>query len=654
MFDNIAYQSFCWVLGTTSFRTAQLNVKIEQQLIMLYELHQTKGDWQWNSQLQTEYYDFMQLNKFVKGDASRKDKDAREKTSGLVDIGLLTANRELTEVGKKLKNMAEQHEFEVNNFFELEADSDLYFKQLLKTHLTVGNQTVRPYIILAKLLKECGYLSYTEFTYLLPLCTSDETTQQIIENIPLLRQNKIDIHHIIDKHLMSFDNYQMALNLLKNHEVSEDLICVIGMNRKSRNYDKPYYDVFLNLIDVFIDKNRQKIYELFQSIKKTKQAKKWLPYIFASNKESVIRKQNFDVLCKKSAFFHCKNIDELKIVFFKYLHIFKAMATLEDYFDLNQRYFNLTNTIIFDEQTVKFDILPNYYFKNNIDELYKSAYQTCKNLTQDVELNQIHSALAIDEKLIFKQINQDYRLEVNSLEQVKTLLQNERYERFEHLLNTRFTSVNLIELLDCFETRSNDNRIRELVTDDAEIYTSFEYVIGLIWYRISEQQGDILKFLQLSLQANLLPKSHAQGGYADIIYKYSENKFYPKHDVLIEATLATGNNQRRMELEPVSRHLGDYLLDYDNACDYSIFVSTFLHLNVISDFRHRKTYWYYPKDFPSDNRIIKGMKIIPIDTAWLKNALIQNKKYADLYTFFDDLHNQEIKPHEWQSHIELN
>ena len=34
-YENIPYKSFCWVLGTTSFRTAQLNLRIEEQLILL-------------------------------------------------------------------------------------------------------------------------------------------------------------------------------------------------------------------------------------------------------------------------------------------------------------------------------------------------------------------------------------------------------------------------------------------------------------------------------------------------------------------------------------------------------------------------------------------------------------------------------------------
>ncbi len=69
--ENIPYQSFCWVIGTTSFRTAKLNLKIEQQLLMLSELHERKladgEDWNWGSELQTEYYDLMQSCGFVEG-----------------------------------------------------------------------------------------------------------------------------------------------------------------------------------------------------------------------------------------------------------------------------------------------------------------------------------------------------------------------------------------------------------------------------------------------------------------------------------------------------------------------------------------------------------------------------------------------------------
>lgn len=102
---SIPYQSFCWVIVTTSFRMAKLNLKIEEQLLLLDEFYNgiiKNSDWNWNNELQEKYYDFMKDKKFVAGDAKRKDKDAREKTSGLVDIGLITDDRLITEAGREL------------------------------------------------------------------------------------------------------------------------------------------------------------------------------------------------------------------------------------------------------------------------------------------------------------------------------------------------------------------------------------------------------------------------------------------------------------------------------------------------------------------------------------------------------------------------
>ena len=80
-----------------------------------------------------------------------------------------------------------------------------------------------------------------------------------------------------------------------------------------------------------------------------------------------------------------------------------------------------------------------------------------------------------------------------------------------------------------------------------------------------------------------------------IIREYEACTSYPKHSLLLEATLADGSNQRRMEMEPVSRHLGDYRIRFNNPFDYSLLVSTYLDKNVISDFRYRKIIHIYQR-----------------------------------------------------------
>ena len=173
----------------------------------------------------------------------------------------------------------------------------------------------------------------------------------------------------------------------------------------------------------------------------------------------------------------------------------------------------------------------------------------------------------------------------------------------------------------------------------------FEYVLGVLWYKVSERKGKVLDYMKLSLDADLLPKTHAAGGEADIVYEYSQTADYPEHSLLLEATLADSSNQRRMEMEPVSRHLGQHLLRTGNLNSYCVFATGELNINVISDFRSRKSIPYYdPQDY---SKYVSGMKIIPLQISELKAILIGGKHYKDLYSMFDTAFKSGLPPHEW-------
>lgn len=642
---SIPYQSFCWVIGTTSFRTAKLNLKIEAQLLLLDEFYHEvikKSNWNWNNELQEKYYDFMKDRAFLTGEANRKDKDAREKTSGLVDIGLITEDRLITDAGRELLKITSRGDFETNNVFNINRDSFIYLKQLLKTSIDVSGSIVRPFIAIIKCLTELEFLSYDEFTYFVPLIRDDESAKQIISDINLYREGKILPEEIIYKRLMQMENYKLAQEEFIASHVDENLICLVGMNRKSRNYDKPYYKLYENLKKVFLD--GENIYEsLLNSAKNINQkpGTLWRSLLFKTTNIGVVRKNGKSSIHKQCPFINCKNETELKEVFFKYLHIFKAMATLSDYFDLNRRYFNITDTLIFEDRMIKLDMIPKYYFKEIIDVLYTETFSRDNNLRADVPLETISEAFKLDISKVYAALSKDLGITIKSPEQAKAYVNDERYRRFNTLIDKKFNDSVLIELLNCFETR-DDKRIEEIVTDEAAIPTIFEYILGIIWYKVSERQGNILDFMKLSLEANLLPKTHAAGGYADIIYEYEACTFYPKHSLLLEATLADGNNQRRMEMEPVSRHLGDYRIRFNNPFDYSLFVSTYLDKNVISDFRYRKIIPY-----TRDEETITGMKIISMDTNSLKKIIENKVKYKYLYEVFDKYHEMPLETVDW-------
>lgn len=129
MANEIGFKSYCWVIGTTSYRTDNFNMSIEKQLQLLKKFRELKENegkvWNSNNAFQAEYYNYLKENAFVKGAAGRPDKDAREKTSGLRDIGLLDDERNLTEAGLELLKITESDDFATDNFLEIPKDSFL-------------------------------------------------------------------------------------------------------------------------------------------------------------------------------------------------------------------------------------------------------------------------------------------------------------------------------------------------------------------------------------------------------------------------------------------------------------------------------------------------------------------------------------------------
>lgn len=645
--NEIPYKSFCWALGTTSFRTKDFNKTIEEQLALLNEFWELpenqNANWSGDNDTQTRYYDFMKEKEFVVGSANNKPKDAREKTSGLVDIGIIDGNRKLTEAGTKLLEISLSNDFTTDNFFQIPRDSFLYLRQLLKTYNNVDGTVVRPFIVLLYVLSKVGYLSSEEFTYLLPLCTSDEYTEQIIDGIRANRNHSVSVDDIIINRLLEMDNYQAALDKFLSNTVTENLICEVGLNRKSRNYDKPYLRLYNELYSVFIENDSSRLPFVYSATKRINIGKWWRKYLFNTASERAIGRNPVACL-KQTAFSDVSNEHQFKKAFFKIMHLFKAKATLSDYLDLNRRYIRTTDIVLFEDGTVKLDILPKHFFNSVADELYAYAYIPCEILFEDSSLEEIADCLVINEETVIDGVNAELGINVTNIDEARNALEDERYRRLQHLIDTKFSDENIITLLGYFEDR-NDTEIKNMVTENADIPTIFEYVLGIFWYKISERQGKILDYMKLSLDADLLPKTHAAGGEADIVYEYQETEYYPAHSLLIEATLADSTNQRRMEMEPVSRHLGRHLLRTGNLNSYCVFATTYLDINVIADFRGRKNMPFY--DTQDYNRSVDGMKIIPLQTSEIKRIVNDDKKYCELYQIFKVAYDSELPPHNW-------
>ena len=643
--ETLAYSSFFWSLGTTSFRTKEFNYSIEKQLACLDDFwnipENSNQGWEKKYMapgqadiydIKNRYYDFMRDRGLTTGDDSIKYKAAREKTSGLVDLGLINENHRLTAVGRHILTISQSEDYSSDNQLLISKDSYVYLKQLLKLYIKTDGVIVRPFVVVLYLLSKLDYLTYEEFTFLAPLCTTAEITEQMIEDIRAIRRSEKTKEDIIVQVMMTKDNYLRACQVLMEFEESEFIITQIGLNRKSRKYDKPYYPLYLLLKEVYLKKDYSKaIYLYKQTSAISNVGRYWRKYLFNTVSTKAIKNAPREHLLP-TVFDNVTSEEEFKRAFFQMMHLIKNVATLQDYFDLNRRYLNIANVMIFEDEQVKLDLVPKQFFASAIDELYQSAFSPSEELEHDCKIEEICPALKFDEKEVVERLKKELGIELENIEEAYTEVEKRRYDRFKTMIDTRFTDKDLLQLLDDFDKR-NDDEISKKVTDNADPPTIFEYVLGIIWYKVSGYKGRILDYMKLSLDANLLPITHAAGGEADIVYEYSATKEYPAHTLLLEATLTDSTNQRRMEMEPVSRHLGNHLLRTKNKSSYCLFATNYLDKNVISDFRGRKHMVFY--DSKDESQYVEGMKIIPLQTSDLRSILIAQKSYSDLYPKYE-------------------
>lgn len=677
--QRLYYESIIWVFGTTSLRPRQLSHKIITILQALTELEESllsagspSSTWQWggNNELQEAFYDLAKERGVVTGNAPRKAKDARVLTSGLVDLGLLTEERVVTDAGRELlaatESSSEVGEEPETNIFAIDRESFVYLKQLLKASLRVGESTVRPFVVVAKLLSEFGSLSYDEFCYLAQLITTHDDYAIISEAIRELRMmtDKQQIGQYIDdtiwRVIISKPRYQRAWELLKSAEESrlDEVIPIIVLNRKSVRYAECFAPLYRLLRRIYIegDSTPSKITELYDLVSKSNSLKGWKQLLFKKGTtRNKVRKNAVEALCSHgegNPFADIKDESVLRAYFFKQLHLIKTKATLKDYSDLNKRYIKLTNTILFENEEIKFDTLPRYIFREIAPRLFEQAtFATHPRLADATGLMEVSDCFTREAvEVATSTARQDLGLApTEEWGEVEKTIQRQRTEKFRSLVEERFDDKTLIRLLRLMEERKDD-KIFELVTDEADIPTIFEYLVGVIWYRVSDYRGDILSFLKLSLDAELLPRTHAAGGTADIVYQYdaAPDGCYPPHTLLIEATLTDSTTQRSNEMEPVSRHLGNYII-HERAYTYisndgvvrmrdqtaqSLFVATTLDRNVRNDFYGRRNI-DYENDFDGAHVILDGTKIVGIDTKLLAEILRREVKYSSIYPLFE-------------------
>ena len=604
--------------GNTSAKESNLLINIEAHLIELEKLFTTatKDDvWTSNSSLQLRYAKILQESELL----STKEmhliaKNARVKVAFLKDLGLVDFEQLIiTDKGHELLDLVHNKKFEKNSeFLQIDLVS-LFFLKHFFSYKKSGDikDMFLKYLYVFRCFR--GKLREKQF-YLLPLIGNYVDMDDFVK---LLKDSASNLVELFKGFIYKNEREQQRRELflsdyLKNKKITDlsafktskgtnfvkqlPYILKVFVDIQNKRYDKK------DILHIFSKEiNEEKNY--FRSL--------YLTTMLGTTKLNITKKTSLSLYRKLFKIIRTKTEDELLNYFFDLIYTSRYFNNLKDYNAQNRYYLELTGIFTFENSEVK------------VSEIFKvllqsSTYSEIFKAISQIQINTKSLNYLFDEndvKTAFKQFGVDNTNDLNLFQY------NQNKAKLEKLLKTRFTKEKIIKLIPHFKTRK-DETIKKDVTTRATVPTIFEYITAISWYYIDDKNIDFILKAGLSLDSNMLPKSHAVGGSSDFQLEYDD------HTLMIEVTLTDSTNQRRAEMESVSRHLGNILLSLDDKKrekSYGIFLAPHLNNNVLNDFRTRQvSYW------ENNNSYIKGMDILPIDTDDLVSILKSNKTYNEL------------------------
>lgn len=641
-FEKISLEKYTWSIGTTSFRVENLRGLIPQQLDLLNELNGRYPDLEWNTQKQ-ELYSKLLTERGIFNIEKTLDKDARVKTSSLAELGLTTEKREITEIGNSLLDSYKKETLDnTSNIFQISNDSFIYLKQLLK-YQTYSEFKIKPFLVLLYFCTELeNGLSLDYFTYLLPICSTKEETKWILNQI---RENEPYIDIILNKIINSSNTQKVKEVTEEFQNLTDEEILSLFPHGKGSSYVTPILELHKQLSNYRNLISLEEKYNLIENLNFDALKKKSLTQIkeilfgtsifnSGTDKQEVIGNFENTGLIKNPNLIY-----ELYILY----TLSSYLANLLEYKDLNLRYFKLTDIFIIGDEKIELDILPKAYFSKVSDSLLEvelwSEEEYRRKLENNIPFEKIYSFLDFNSEEIKYELMAKYpNLTFYNFDtQIKKILLDEKERQFRKLIEDKFTSENIIKILT--EIKEGKSSFIKKIGFDTTIPTILEYIVGVAWFRISNQEGELYNIFNLKLDSNCYPVRFASGGQADLIYKYSDG-----HHLLLEVTMSEKDSQRKLELEPVPRHLGRYRLD-GNDNSYTIFIAPYLDPNVLVSFRAMK---YLPYYHPHNFTKVQGLKIIPLSIDNLIYILEENISYNRLKCEFEQFYlNNEIDGFLW-------
>lgn len=618
-------------MGDTSFRRKTLMDDYKELLVILREHKKKYPKWEGNNEAQGFFYNTVMDNTELFNRQATEDssKRGRTLTNALIKPGLINARRELGSAAIDWIDGKSKTQDSLERLMVLSIANIVFLRQWFKLKVfdADGKRFFYPFRFALKFLSIHKNVPENDLLIILHSINLDMCENELnnlINNYSLVVQNQQIFEEYINENLPAYrddEDMEKARYMFKSEVASRNTFYELFPNRKSSAKQKIYYDFYLAVNSY---KKMPNKYNLEQMVDISKNPAIKKAFGFNSIPFNIPSGVSFTPDEFEHLNFGNPLLDENPIKFYTQFVNSKKADLIREYSDMTKRSFNLSGIFSFESGLVNLVqpwLIVKLFkyteisivglgdassYEGNIDSIFY----------QDITLMEIlgleNSQLDFIETEILKEFG------VSDVIKLTQFIEDEKEQDFRKMVDKEFTRSKTVDLLRLFidRTPKNDREIQSIVSDSATIPTIFEYVLAVAWYHISDKDYSIRKSLNLSLDGNFKPLTHAAGGDGDIVIKR------PQMTLMLEATLMNKNAQKRGELEPVIRHATNLANRSNNDEVLTIFVADELDNNVINIFR--AVSYVELESTQERGKHIKGINIFSLTIKEVSELIVKN------------------------------
>lgn len=607
-------------LGDTSFRRKTLIDDYKTILPFLKETNLEFADW--NNEAQSEFYKKILTETEILDRNDKEDfaKRGRTLTNALVKLGLVNGQRKLSKVALNwLKNDSQKADV-VEKSLGIDNTNLLFARQLLKLRVYASDQQsyFYPFRVGLELVKRYTNIPQTDFLTIIHLIhpgDGHDRITEIINGYNKVATNQNVFAEFLDLYFPEQLSEVHVEDLFAGPGLDRQQFDTLFVNRKSSAVQTLYFDFVQKLLQFKKAKTEEALQSLIKisSNDKIKKAFGFGKSLFVIKSKTIeefveLNLDNPLLSDDDTQIYHQFVLSKKEDIVKEYRDMTKRTFNLSGLFDFSNGLVNSTNrelcSIIFD----KLVLAGSDFYSSYEGDLGFSFYQEL-TILQILELEK--------DEVVEKLKNW---LEIDDIAKLEVTVANQKERKFRQFISEYFPKEKIIQLLPLFSTRQ-DEELKRQVSDAATIPTIYEYIVAIAWYYLSSEDFSLTESLNLTLDGNMRPLSHASGGAGDIVIHY------PDVTLMLEVTLMNSQAQKRGEWEPVLRHATNLTVDEYPKNVTTLFIADEFDDNTINIWRAVAS---VPLKSSKTGELADLVKIFPLSNQELLEMLVENRNEKPL------------------------